>query len=339
MIVNLYATVRELPELAFDHEPINARDLTDPELAEHLIGFIGFVTQGIERMTQTRYAVVRHIERVQHQVSVDVEPTALPGIAAWATRANAIMFLPDGSVRDPFGRVLVEPGSQEYDPRAGVPYMADAQERKRRSQERLSSLGLSPHEGLPPVQGEAEVVLRSVVDVARRAQALLSVASYALGLLEEDPWQPGAIDEAFPLAREAWSPLERELMEGPAPTRDALVPWVWRYESAWALLWALGEAPELGMPSAIVDMEVLREVAAPMRSGLAWFESLGLRSDAGILDMLDIHLRAHWVMVQARVEGGEVEGWDAGVVLERHLALNWLTGFEGASWDEVGAPT
>ena len=339
MIVNLYATARDLPELTFDHEFVNGRDLTDPELAEHLIGFIGFITQGISRMTQTRYAVVRHIERVQHQISVDVEPAALPGIAAWATRANAIMFLPDGSVRDPFGRVLVEPGSEEGDPRASVPYMDDAQERKARSQERLTALGLSPYEGLPPVQGEAEVVVRSAADVARRAQALLSVASYALGLLEEDPWPEGAIDAAFPLAREAWSPLERELMEGPAPSRDALVPWVWRYESAWALLWALGCAPELTLPSAIVDMEVLREVAAPMRAGLAWFEPLEVRPHAEILDALDVHLRAHWVMVQARVEGGEVEGWDAGVILERHLALNWLTGFEGASWDEVSAPT
>lgn len=339
MIVNLYATARELPELAFDHELLGGRDLTDPELAEHLVGFIGFVTQGAEQMTQTRYAVARHIERVQHQVSVDVEPAALPGIAAWATRANAIMFLPDGSVRDPFGRVLVSPSGEEPDPRAVVPYMPDAQARKARSQERLGDLGLSPYEGLPPGPGEAEVVARSAADVARRAQALLSVASHALGLLEEDPWPDGAIDAAFPLARQAWSPRERELMEGPAPSRDALVPWVWRYESAWALLWALGLTPALALPAQVVDMEALREVAGPMRAGLAWFEPLALRPHAEILDALDVHLRAHWVLVQARVEGREVEGWDAGVVLERHLALNWLTGFEGASWDDVGAPT
>ena len=339
MIVNLYATVRELPELGFEHELNAMRDLTDPELAEHLVGFIGFITSEITQMTQVRYAVIRHIERVQHQVSVVVEPEALPGIAAWATRANALMFLPDGSVRDPYGRLLAASGSDEYDERAQVPYPEAARSRKARSQVRLEALGLEPTEMLPPVASALEIELRDPLEVAARAQALLSVASRALGVLEEEPWSEGALDVAFPLAREAWSPAERAFMAAEPPEQAELVPWVWRYESAWLLLWALKRAEDLSVPAQVVAIEDMGAVANGMREGARWLEGLELRDVGEVLDALDLHVRTHWVVVQRGLSGEEVEGWERGVVYERHLALNWLTGFEGASWDDVLTPT
>jgi len=33
------------------------------------------------------------------------------------------------------------------------------------------------------------------------------------------------------------------------------------------------------------------------------------------------------------------EGVDAGIVIERHAALNWLIGYMGQSWDEITTDT
>ncbi|WAJ27809.1 hypothetical protein [Antarcticirhabdus aurantiaca] len=43
ILVNAYATVRELPSLDFPHAFNGGRDLSDPELLAHLQGFTGYV--------------------------------------------------------------------------------------------------------------------------------------------------------------------------------------------------------------------------------------------------------------------------------------------------------
>jgi hypothetical protein len=67
---------------------------------------------------------------------------------------------------------------------------------------------------------------------------------------------------------------------------------------------------------------------------------LALRPAVEILDALDLHYRLHWLVRQARLDGKPLPaGVDAGVVSERHHALNWLTRFEEAGWDETDTPT
>ena len=110
LLINAYCTSRALPPLDFPHTLHGHRDLSDPELPDHLNGFIGFILQGGKRqMTQSLYAVVRHIQRVQHHLSLEVEDDDLDAYATWAIAANAICFLPDGSVCYVGGRVLVNP--------------------------------------------------------------------------------------------------------------------------------------------------------------------------------------------------------------------------------------
>ena len=56
LLVNAYATVVVLPELNFRGEVLGQRDVSNPELAEHLQGFIGYVLQlDGEEMTQAKY--------------------------------------------------------------------------------------------------------------------------------------------------------------------------------------------------------------------------------------------------------------------------------------------
>src|SRR5687767_13479382 len=70
-LINAYSTFRRTPTLDFPHELNNRRDRSDPELAEHLQGFMGYILQnGREEMTQQKYHLLRHIERVQNHLSL-----------------------------------------------------------------------------------------------------------------------------------------------------------------------------------------------------------------------------------------------------------------------------
>lgn len=104
LLINAYCTHRDPPPLDFPHQFNNRRDRSDPELDEHLNGFVGYIlNRGEREMTQSLYHVMRHIERVQHHLSLEVEDDDLDAFSGWAWQSNAILFLPDGTVRDPSG--------------------------------------------------------------------------------------------------------------------------------------------------------------------------------------------------------------------------------------------
>jgi hypothetical protein len=105
-----------------------------------------------------------------------VEDDVLDDFVQWAWEANALCFLPDGTVPDPAGRTLVDPGGQPADAKAEVPYPRDARDRKACTDQKLGALGINVPATLPPVIGAGEVELRSAADVAQRCLALFVVA-------------------------------------------------------------------------------------------------------------------------------------------------------------------
>jgi len=337
-LVNAYCTVRELPPLEFPHALNAIRDLNDAELPEHLDGFAGYVASRGEAMTQTRYHVIRHVLRVRHHLSLEVEPEDMERFARWAWRANALIFLPDGTIRDPSGAVLVYPGNLEPDASAEVPFPEDAHQRKQASSERLSELGIEVVSTLPPCLGEGEVELRQPIDVARRALALFVVATRAESLNHEAPIPSETLRRQTPQGFLALSPREQAFMECEAPDPQEVVQAVWRYEALYLLQWALGLSEELPLPTQICDVPALRERMERSLEDLTGSPSL--RPADEILSALDLHVRMHWAVRQARLDEREPpQGLSPGVVLERHYALNWLIRFEDDDWDEVDVPT
>lgn len=340
MLINAYCTHRNPPSLEFPHDLIGSRDLSDPELAEHLNGFIGFIMQGGEReMTQTLYHVYRHIERVQNHLSLEVEDDHLDAFASWAWDANAIVFLPDSSVCDPNGNVLVSPEDGGSDPEAQVPYPEDAHHRKQAISQDLTDLKLQPYEGLPPVIGENEVDLRSAKEVARRAIALMAVAVRAEGLASGEPIPVAEIRERLPQAFEVFTPVEQAFMDNDSPDQQSVINHAWRYECLFVLQWALGHFDELHFPSAICDVpEVAGDILHRDRDEM--IAEAKLRPTKEILDEVDLHFRLHWIARQADQKGHPAPaGLDIGVIQERRVALNWLIRFENADWDDVDCPT
>lgn len=65
-----------------------------------------------------------------------------------------------------------------------------------------------------------------------------------------------------------------------------------------------------------------------------------LRQLSEILDQTDFIYRYDWATVNARIKKLTAPaGLDAGVVMERHRALNWLIGYMNQDWDNVTTDT
>jgi Domain of unknown function (DUF4272) len=340
IVVNAYCTRTDVEPPPFPHELKGRRDRADPALAEHLRGFVGFVLQGGRRpMTQTLYHVMRHIQRVQDQWSFVIEEGALEQLAPWAERANAILFFPDGSVREPSGRVLVDPESGEGEDGADVPYPDDALRRREATVERLRERGVRTPAGLPAVVGAAEVTWRTGEEAARRALALFITALRAESVANGEPIPAREIEARMPLAFGELSPAERAFLENEAPSRQEVTNFTWGYEALGLLAWALGVFEELPFPDRIVEVPRLARAFMSLDPA-AWVASARLRAPNELLDALDLHLRLHWATRDAGQKGSEPPaGIEPGVVAERHRALNWLVRFEDAGWDDVDTPT
>jgi hypothetical protein len=113
----------------------------------------------------------------------------------------------------------------------------------------------------------------------------------------------------------------------------------WRYESLAVLQWVLGMTHELPFPDSICDVpEAARlMIAQPSREMI---QAATIRPHGEILDALDQNYRLLWAARDSAMRNAELPGGiDGGVISERQHALNWLTYFENADWDDVDIPS
>ncbi len=205
--------------------------------------------------------------------------------------------------------------------------------RKHRSEAILRAEGIPFIVHLPAIQSAGEVTRRSAAEVAGRLQALTIVAVKAEGLEQEVIANIVAERELSSL----FSPRERAFIDDPQPNKQDCIQFVWRYEAAWVLLWALNmsDAP-LGLPRELCDVPFLAETVRD-KPDLA---ARGLRPVAELLDEADLIFRCHWATRQAWLTGRDAPaGLDPGVTMERHYALNWLIGDGDEAWDDVDTST
>ena len=339
LLINAYSTLAAPPAPEFARAPANRRDRSDPELVPHLQGFVGYVLGTVEQGMDARtFAVIRHLQRVQTHYSFEVEDDAFDALTAWGQAANAICFLPDGSVRDAAGNVLVSRGEPPVETDATLPYPADARARKARSEQALHALGAPPPAHLPPVLGEGEVRLRGDDEAARRMLALCAVAVRAESL-HTQPLSAQEIAAKLGPGVAALTPVERAFIDQASPDQETWADQGWRYESAALLQWALGLRDTLPEPTETCDAADVARVAID-HADEARIAQARLRPVAELLDALDAIYRRHWLVRQARLDEAEPPiGLHPSVVYERHYALNWLLRFDEQDWDEVGTPT
>ena len=334
VLFNVYCTRAELARPTFAHKLHNHRDLADPALLEHLNGFCGYIFQrGDGQMSQDKYHVILHVQRVQHHLSISVGVDDLAALRAWAADANAILYTQEGHVTDPQARILVGAADGLADPEARLPYLAQALARKAATEAVLAARGVDVPDSLPPLVCEDELSLRERDEAVDRARALLLVALRAESVASGEPMPVETLLSKMPLAEDALTREERAFLDQDKPSQDDCAQLVWRYESLFVLEWALGLVAELPFPAEPAESASIVATMIEMRGP-------ALRGAGDILDALDLHYRLHWAVRQARLKKqGEVAGVDADVVMERHRTLNWLVRFQHAGWDDVDTPT
>jgi hypothetical protein len=145
--------------------------------------------------------------------------------------------------------------------------------------------------------------------------------------------------ERRPLSFATLTPKESSFLETVAPEQQQIVNLGWRYEALFLLQWALAMVPELPHPSAVCDVSAVAQTMLGTDE-TEFIAKAALRPSGELLDALDLHVRLHWGVRQARLDGQDpVNRLGGGVIQERHHALNWLVRFEGAEWDDVDTPT
>ena len=207
--------------------------------------------------------------------------------------------------------------------------------RRERSVLRLRAEGVPTIPHLPVIEDESEMKRRTKEEVARRAIALLLVATKGEGLRQE---LVARVVEDYG-AQPDFSPREAEFIGNPTPSQHERIQFTWRFEAAWTLLWSLGYVDRIEMPTGICDVE--RAIATLLeRSRERFITEATLRSPEEILDQADLIYRYHWAVVDARLNGNPPPaGLEPGVVMERHYALNWLIGYMDQEWDDVSTDT
>lgn len=344
ILINAYCTVADTPKLDFPHVLNGRRDLSDAELTPHLHSLMNHLADaGQGTMTRVRYHVIRHLQRVRQHVSLAVEPSAMNDFHAWSQASNAIVFMEDGSVRDPLGRAFLlasgDDGEGEGDAKAVVPYPPQAWQRKARSDELLAARKIAVPADLPPLVCEPELHLRPPEDVLRRMLALFVVAIRAESVTGDTPITAADLRERFPPAFAALSDAERAFLAQENPTHEESTQFLWRYEAILVLQWALGLQDALPFPDAICDVSSISRTAIE-RGTEGLRKQPVMRSAAEILDALDLHYRMHWATRQAILKKyAAPAALNDGVLQERHHALNWLVRFEDRDWDDVDTPT
>jgi hypothetical protein len=226
-------------------------------------------------------------------------------------------------------------------------------ERPKRSFEALGQRNVPAYHGPLFVDDDEDVNLQPSDEVARRVLVLWAVElraegmqqAEALGIIEQnDLWHSVSPTEKAFLLHENPSPSERQRL-------------VWRLESIWVLMWALGYIHELEWPGDMCDVTKLAKLVSDREDDPTFITSARTRAASEILDAQDLIMRIHWAIRDALLhEGGMIPEdliWSTrsefvpvtacaavGVVEQRHYTLNWLVNFlKPENWDCVDTPT
>jgi hypothetical protein len=199
---------------------------------------------------------------------------------------------------------------------------------------------------------EAGVVLREPREVARRVFVLWAVSLRGEGISREELWSEFLDRQlVWPWA----SPNEKLFLDDVALDLDEAQNLVWRIESMWVLLWALGKLPDLLWPDSMCDTRHLMDLVLPARDDPAFVEHARLRPKSELLDAQELTMRLHWTIRDAWLNQRLIPSnlnWKTPsemivpvptivgrLIEERHYALNWLVGFGNQEWDDVQTPT
>lgn len=211
----------------------------------------------------------------------------------------------------------------------------EAEDRKAHSIAILESQSVPYITHLPVIETKATATRRSQDDIVERAIALTIVG--VKGETRDHELIRNVVEQFD--ARGFFTPAELAYINDPDPDEHTHVQFVWRYESAYVMLWALGFYEDLGRPDDIVNVGQMVGILRNLGTDGMRREAK-LRPQSEILDASDLIYRYHWAVVEAQVNDRVIPDWMQGsVIYERHYALDWLIGYMDQDWDDVSTDT
>ena len=207
--------------------------------------------------------------------------------------------------------------------------------RKQRSERILSSEAVPVNPDLPLLDVRDEVAPRDKDEVALRTLCVLMTAVKAERM---DQSMVLRVVRQYGLAAH-FSAEEKDFIRNPEPPDKQRSRFLWRYEAAWTLLWALGYVRMLSIPRDACDVAFAVSCMRD-RNAQAFIADAKLRPFDQILDQADLIYRYHWSLIDATLaKRGTPVDLNAGIVYERHYALNWLKRHHDQDWDQVTTDT
>lgn len=335
------------------------------QVAGKVAGLVDFYSAIRTKHTDIQKDVLQQVARFKTIVEIEYEVDAyrrrtnfiVNTLFDVAADVNGYILYPGMSLYDSKGIVFfTASGESQYEAYRQEPLPADTPPdipppgdtdlcRKQRSVARLREAGVPYMEQLPILVPDNEARPRAPREIARRATALFALGLYSEVLLSDNQDREEALEYLRNLEKnydisDEFTPAERAYLDNPTPEQPECIRFLWRYECCAALLWALGIV-ELSYPSGICDVPFIARLFLEHQEEGTILGLAAPRERAEILDEADLAMRYDWACVDARVNGKEAPAsLDAGVVMERHYAFNWLVGAnEGAGWDDVRLDT
>ncbi len=220
--------------------------------------------------------------------------------------------------------------------------MKSVKQRKQESISKLKQQGIPYIEHLPVIESFDEACIRSAEEIAKRAITCLLTVQIACDINNNKYDQPTkdffiGLFNQYEVADQLTA-KESAILNDQAAPQD-VINMVWKYESYWVLLWALGIVDELNYPDQVVDCDFAIQAVSSCDSFDTFMQKTQLREIEQILDEADLIYRYDWACVEARLKQRPTPAnLNASVVLERHAALNWLIQYD-ADWDEPDVNT
>lgn len=131
---------------------------------------------------------------------------------------------------------------------------------------------------------------------------------------------------------------EARFLASDIQTESQRIQMSWRIEAMIPLMWSIGMLDEMPPPDDQFDAEYLADYWNTF-SEETWALVMP-RPLHEIQAQADLIGNLHWTIRDARLNGAATpQGLEAGVVQERHYALNWLAWSAGENWDAITTDT
>ena len=210
--------------------------------------------------------------------------------------------------------------------------------RKARTEEFLENNRVKVNKHLPVIESTTKAKFRTPREIAQRVTVLAVINSFAFdNISSEQATQYLKNYNLWDLV----TPKEKDFLAN--PTKERKMHETWKCECIWTLLWVINKVDDLGSPAKLCSLDNIPAGNYPIIEGQDpnnFIDSVNtMRSEAEILDVVDMYYRLDWACVDARIKNRQMTVVNAGVVYERHYALNWLICYLDDNWDNVKCDT